>query len=48
MFSVVFVVLLGIVSAGLILGGVAFYFGLEAQHQMNQQFNNLINRPPRT
>ena len=44
MFSAVFVALLGIVSAGLILAGVAFYAGWEAQSQMQRALDHLRKR----
>lgn len=48
MFSAIFVVFLGIVSAGLVLAGVAFYSGWETQNRMDRQLDALRKRPSRT
>lgn len=47
MFSAIVMLLLGLVSAGLVLAGAAFYAGWEAQRSLDHELEQLRHRAAR-
>lgn len=44
MFSAIFVVLLGVISAGLVLAGVAFYASWDTQRGLERDLDGLLQK----